>query len=98
VALTKEDLMNKLYEQPFTVILLVCLLVWQNKAHEAYTERIHLKETQNHAEYEAMIQEDRDLMLQRNERLVEAIKKANSEKTEEIKSLYERLVKCADGL
>lgn len=88
----QKKLLEKLYDQPFTVILLVALLVWQNKAQDKQNNRLFQKAEASHIEYEEMVTADRDLLIERNKELVEAIKISNQKHDQTKTELYQLMI------
>lgn len=101
----KDALKNKLLDQPFLVIVLVGLLVWQDRLNTENVKRVYgdYKDAQN--DYERKVDAERQSLSDSRNALIltvqeqrrqyeEMLKELYEERLEEQEELYKQLLEC----
>lgn len=90
----KDTLVKKLTEQPFIVIILIAALYFQDRQNQKQVEKVYNQMTVTKQDYEDKVTEERDLLIESRQNLIEAIGRMRTSFDDEKTELYNRLIEC----
>lgn len=94
----KDALKNKLLDQPFLVIVLVGLLVWQDRLNTENVKRVYGDYKDAQSDYEKKVDAERKSLSDSRTSLILTVQEQRKQYEEMIKELYEERLKEQEEL